>query len=83
MINPDNDAPNPEKILIEMAKACAEEGSKDVAAVLACAALEDALKQRCEIAGVDVADKDMSEVGRFIQQSILCNEAFCLVYGVR
>ncbi len=36
--------------------------SKDVAAVLACAALEDALKRVAMQKGLDVEDKDMSEV---------------------
>ncbi len=47
---------------VVMAKESAESGAKDVAAVLACAALEDALKKRGEIAGLDVDGKSMSEV---------------------
>lgn len=38
------------------------EGNKDVAAVLACAALEDALKRFAISHGIDVEDKDMSDV---------------------
>ena len=36
--------------------------SKDVAAVLACAALEDALKKYAVANGLQIEDKDMSEV---------------------
>ena len=38
------------------------EGNKDVAAVLACAALEDALKRFAISHGMDVENKDMSDV---------------------
>ena len=45
-----------------LARKALDEGEKDVAAVLACAALEDALK-RCAIdRGLDVQDKNMSSV---------------------
>ena len=39
-----------------------EAGEKDVAAVLACAALEDALKRYASDLGLEVQDKDMSQV---------------------
>ena len=39
-----------------------EEGFKDVSAVLACAALEDSLKKLAKLNGLDVQDKEMSEV---------------------
>ena len=47
---------------ISLAKAALHEGSKDVAAVLACAALEDALKRYAGLNGLDVSDKVMQEV---------------------
>ena len=47
---------------VSLAKAALHEGSKDVAAVLACAALEDALKRYAVINGLDVNDKVMQEV---------------------
>lgn len=47
---------------IVMAKKALEENSKDVAAVLACAALEDALKRFALINEVDVVDNNMTEV---------------------
>jgi hypothetical protein len=47
---------------IAVAKKSLDEGSKDVAAVLACAALEDALKRFANANGLNVSGKDMSEV---------------------
>jgi hypothetical protein len=47
---------------VNAAKAAQAAGSKDVAAVLACAALEDTLKRYCDAQGLDVEDKEMSEV---------------------
>lgn len=47
---------------VAMAKLALSENQKDVAAVLACAALEDTLKRYGRLNGVDVDDKDMSEV---------------------
>ncbi len=43
--------------------------SKDVAAVLVCAALEDALKKLGSLKGLDVHDKDMSEVVNALKRS--------------
>lgn len=48
--------------LINVAKAAISEGTKDVAAVLAAAALEDTLKRFGEANGLDVEDKDLSTV---------------------
>ena len=45
-----------------MAKASLLEGHKDVAAVLASAALEDALKRYAKLNNLDISDKTMSEV---------------------
>lgn len=45
-----------------LARRALEDGQKDVAAVLACAALEDALKRYAGLHELDVQDKDMSEV---------------------
>jgi hypothetical protein len=47
---------------VGLAKAALHEGSKDVAAVLACAALEDALKRYAGLNGLVVNDKVMQEV---------------------
>jgi len=47
---------------ITAARQALEENNKDVAAVLACASLEDALKRYAEQQGLNVTDKDMSEV---------------------
>ncbi len=48
--------------LVVLAKAALDEGAKDVAAVLACAALEDALKRFALLNGLDVSDKVMEDV---------------------
>ena len=48
--------------LITMAKSAIEEGFQDVAAILASAALEDALKRNASLNGLDVEGKDMSNV---------------------
>lgn len=45
-----------------LAKQTLDEGHKDVAAVLACAALEDTLKRYARSEGLDVDDKDMQQV---------------------
>lgn len=47
---------------IGLAKQALDQSSKDVAAVLASAALEDALKRFADSQGFDPSDKDMSEV---------------------
>jgi uncharacterized protein YutE (UPF0331/DUF86 family) len=47
---------------ITAARQALEENNKDVAAVLACAALEDALKRYAEQKGLNVSDADMSQV---------------------
>jgi hypothetical protein len=47
---------------VSMAKLALAEGHKDVAAVLACAALEDTLKKFAALNGLECGDKDMSEV---------------------
>lgn len=47
---------------VSMAKAALSEGHKDVAAVLASAALEDALKKFAALHGLDCADKEMTQV---------------------
>lgn len=47
---------------LNAAKSAQSAGAKDVAAVLACAALEDLLKRFGESQGLDVEDKDMSNV---------------------
>lgn len=47
---------------VALAKTALAEGAKDVAAVLACAALEDALKRFALMKGLPVSDKVMQEV---------------------
>jgi hypothetical protein len=47
---------------VAMAKLALDDGHKDVAAVLACAALEDTLKRFARLNGVDVDDKVLQEV---------------------
>jgi len=47
---------------VVLAKNALDEGYKDVAAVLACAALEDALKRYAQSNGLDITDKSMSDV---------------------
>src|SRR4029077_8239114 len=47
---------------IGLAKSALRENYKDVAAVLACAALEDALKRFAEANGLSVGDKVLQEV---------------------
>jgi hypothetical protein len=47
---------------VTTARQALEDNNKDVAAVLACAALEDALKRYAEQKGLSVSDSDMSQV---------------------
>jgi hypothetical protein len=47
---------------IGLAKGALKNGSKDVAAVLVCASLEDALKRYAALNNLDVSEKDMTEV---------------------
>lgn len=48
--------------IVNAAKSAMAEGAKDVAAVLAAAALEDTLKRFAEAKALDVEDKDLSNV---------------------
>lgn len=47
---------------IKLSKEALANGHKDVAAVLVCAALEDALKKYAEVHGLQIADKTMQEI---------------------
>jgi hypothetical protein len=47
---------------VALARTALAEGHKDVAAVLACAALEDALKRYARVKGLDVDEKVMTDV---------------------
>lgn len=47
---------------VALARKTLSEGNKDVAAVLACAALEDSLKRYAQINGLETNDKTMQEV---------------------
>jgi hypothetical protein len=47
---------------VKLAKVSLAEKHKDVAAVLACAALEDALKRFAQIKGIDVSEKTMDSI---------------------
>jgi len=48
--------------LVLMAKSALEEEHKDVSAVLAAAALEDAMKRKALLLGIDVEAKDLNEI---------------------
>lgn len=54
---------------IALARKSLDEGHKDVAAVLACAALEDALKRFADANGLAVGDKTMQEVVNALKSS--------------
>ncbi|CAG0985702.1 hypothetical protein ANAEL_02008 [Anaerolineales bacterium] len=54
---------------IALARQSLTEGHKDVAAVLACAALEDALKRFADANGLAVGDKTMQEVVNALKSS--------------
>jgi Domain of unknown function (DUF4145) len=47
---------------VVLARTALREGNKDVAAVLACAALEDAIKRYAAVKGIDTNEKTMQEV---------------------
>jgi hypothetical protein len=57
------------------AKHALEDAYKDVAAVLACAALEDALKRFARLNGLHVEDKDMTEVVNSLKSAGLVSGA--------
>jgi uncharacterized protein YutE (UPF0331/DUF86 family) len=59
---------------ISLSKQALQEGSKDVAAVLACAALEDCLKKFARSQGLDADDKDMSEVINILKSKELLKQ---------
>ncbi|MGH7843662.1 MAG: hypothetical protein ACREQW_00615 [Candidatus Binatia bacterium] len=54
---------------VVLAKETLDQGAKDVAAVLACAALEDALKRYAERVSIAAEGKDLSEVVNAIKAS--------------
>ncbi len=54
---------------VALARQALSEGHKDVAAVLACAALEDALKRFAQASGLTVSDKTMQEVVNALKSS--------------
>ena len=60
---------------VALSKNALAEGSKDVAAVLACAALEDALKRFALMNGLDVSNKVMQEVVRTLKSKGLVGGA--------
>lgn len=47
---------------LKLSKKCLEEGSKDAAAVVACAALEDSLKRYAILQGISVEGKNIQDV---------------------
>jgi len=55
-----------------LAKSALENNQKDVAAVLASAALEDALKRYASLHGLDVAGKEMQDVINALKQTVWC-----------
>ena len=54
---------------LAFAKETFDEGSKDVAAVLICAALEDCLKKFAESKGIEVENKTMSDVVNLLKSN--------------
>jgi len=54
---------------VALARTALGEGHKDVAAVLACAALEDALKRFAAVQGLQVEDKTMADVINALKSS--------------
>ena len=54
---------------ITLARQSLAEGQKDVAAVLACAALEDSLKRFASTKGLDTTDKTLSEIVNSLKAS--------------
>lgn len=60
---------------VALAKKSLSEGHKDVAAVLACAALEDALKRYASVNGIDSSNKTMQEVVNSLKSTGLVNGA--------
>lgn len=60
---------------VTLARQALSEGHKDVAAVLACAALEDALKRFAQTEGLAVSDKTMQEVVNALKSSGLVSGA--------
>jgi hypothetical protein len=60
---------------VVLARQSLSEGHKDVAAVLACAALEDALKKYASVKELDVSDKTMSEVVKALKAEGLVSGA--------
>ena len=60
---------------INFAKETFDEGSKDVAAVLICSALEDCLKKFAESKGLHVEDKTMSDVINLLKSNGLLRKS--------
>lgn len=60
---------------LQLAKAALESDAKDVASVLASAALEDALKKLAVSAGLTVDDRDMSDVVNALKSAGQINAA--------
>jgi hypothetical protein len=60
---------------VTLAKSALAEQHKDVAAVLACAALEDALKKYASLNGLDIDDKSMAEVVNVLKSNSLVKGA--------
>ena len=65
-----------------LAKRALSKNNKDVAAVLACAALEDTLKRFAKLNGDDLSDKDMSEVVNYLKSKGLVSGAQKSLLGV-
>ena len=60
---------------VAMAKHALSEGHKDVAAVLACSALEDTLKRFASLNGIAVTDKSMTEIVNALKSKRLVSGA--------
>ena len=67
---------------VVLAKHSLSEKNKDVAAVLVCAALEDALKRYAKLNGDDLSDKDMSEVVSYLKSKGLVSGAQKSLLGI-
>jgi len=68
--------------IVVSAKHALSEGNKDVAAVLASAALEDALKRYAKLNGDDLSEKEMSEVVNYLKSKGLVSGAQKSLLGV-
>jgi uncharacterized protein YutE (UPF0331/DUF86 family) len=68
---------------VNAAKRAMDENAKDAAAVLSCAALEDMLKRFAETKGLNVEDRDLTEVINALRSAgVLSSQQLALVKGM-